>query len=73
MQLMKARAKFDKSLMDMSSVSRRLGRKTIELNNITKAYNGHTYIGTSAQFDRFKTAHQKYNRQKRKETSYLNL
>lgn len=39
-----ARAKFDKSLMDMSSVSRRLGRKTIELNNITKAYNGHTYI-----------------------------
>ena len=39
-----ARAKFDKSLMDMSSVSRRLGKKTIELNNITKAYDGHTYI-----------------------------
>ena len=38
------RAKFDKSLMDMSSVSRRLGKKTIELNNITKAYDGHTYI-----------------------------
>ena len=28
----------------MSSVSRRLGKKTIELNNITKAYDGHTYI-----------------------------
>ena len=39
-----ARAKFDKSLMDMSSVSTRLGKKTIELNNITKAYDGHTYI-----------------------------
>jgi ATP-binding cassette subfamily F protein uup len=39
-----ARTKFDKSLMDMSSVSRRLGKKTIELNNITKAYDGHTYI-----------------------------
>ena len=39
-----ARAKFDKSLMYMSSVSRRLGKKTIELNNITKAYDGHTYI-----------------------------
>ena len=39
-----ARAKFDKSLMDMSSVSTRLGKKTIELNSITKAYDGHTYI-----------------------------
>lgn len=39
-----ARAKFDKSLMDMSSVARRLGRKTIELNNISKSFDGHTYI-----------------------------
>lgn len=39
-----ARASFDNKPMEMTSISTRLGKKTIELNGITKAYNGHTYI-----------------------------
>lgn len=33
-----ARARFDKQLMDMNSVSSRLGRKTVELRNICKSF-----------------------------------
>ncbi len=33
-----ARARFDKQLMDMNSVSSRLGRKTVELHNICKSF-----------------------------------
>lgn len=33
-----ARMKFDKQLMDMSSVSSRLGKKTVELNSISKSF-----------------------------------
>ncbi len=45
-----ARARFDKQLMDMNSVSSRLGRKTVELHNICKSFgeriiiNDFTYI-----------------------------
>ena len=39
-----ARASFDNKPMEMTSISTRLGKKTIELDGITKAYNGHTYI-----------------------------
>lgn len=39
-----ARAKFDKQLMDMNSVSSRLGRKTVELHNICKSFGERTII-----------------------------
>ncbi len=39
-----ARAKFDKQLMDMNSVSSRLGRKTVELCNICKSFGERTII-----------------------------
>lgn len=39
-----ARASFEKQAMEMNSVTSRLGKKTIELENITKAYDGITYI-----------------------------
>lgn len=39
-----ARAKFDKQLMDMNSVSSRLGRKTVELCNICKSFGNRTII-----------------------------
>ena len=39
-----ARARFDKQLMDMNSVSSRLGRKTVELHNICKSFGGRTII-----------------------------
>lgn len=39
-----ARAKFDKQLMDMNSVSSRLGRKTVELHNICKSSGERTII-----------------------------
>lgn len=39
-----ARASFEKQAMEMNSVTSRLGKKTIELENITKAYHGITYI-----------------------------
>ena len=39
-----ARARFDKQLMDMNSVSSRLGRKTVELNNICKSFGERTII-----------------------------
>lgn len=39
-----ARARFDKQLMDMSSVSSRLGKKTVELKNISKSYDGRKII-----------------------------
>ena len=38
------RARFDKQLMDMSSVSSRLGKKTVELKNISKSYDGRKII-----------------------------
>ena len=39
-----ARARFDKQLMDMNSVSSRLGRKTVELHNICKSFGERTII-----------------------------
>ena len=39
-----ARARFDKQLMDMDSVSSRLGRKTVELHNICKSFGERTII-----------------------------
>lgn len=39
-----ARAGFEKQSLEMSSVSTRLGRKTIEMHNISKSFNGITYI-----------------------------
>lgn len=39
-----ARASFEKQAMEMNSVTSRLGKKTIELEDITKAYDGITYI-----------------------------
>lgn len=39
-----ARAGFEKQSLEMSSVSTRLGRKTIEMHNISKSFNGTTYI-----------------------------
>lgn len=39
-----ARARFDKQLMDMNSVSSRLGRKTVELHNICKSFGKRTII-----------------------------
>ena len=39
-----ARARFDKQLMDMNSVSSRLGRKTVELYNICKSFGERTII-----------------------------
>ncbi len=39
-----ARQKFDKELMEMNSVSSRLGKKTIELDNICKSYDGKMII-----------------------------
>ena len=39
-----ARAKFDKQLMDMNSVSSRIGRKTVELHNICKSFGERTII-----------------------------
>lgn len=39
-----ARAGFEKQSLEMSSVSTRLGRKTIEIHNISKSFNGITYI-----------------------------
>lgn len=39
-----ARARFDKQLMDMNSVSSRLGRKTVELHNICKSFGEKTII-----------------------------
>ena len=39
-----ARASFEKQAREMNSVTSRLGKKTIELENITKAYDGITYI-----------------------------
>lgn len=39
-----ARARFDKQLMDMNSVSSRLGRKTVELHNICKSFGERTVI-----------------------------
>lgn len=39
-----ARARFDKQLMDMNSVSSRLGRKTVELHNICKSFGARTII-----------------------------
>ena len=39
-----ARARFDKRLMDMDSVSDRLGRKTVELHNICKSFGERTII-----------------------------
>lgn len=39
-----ARAKFDKQLMDMNSVSSRLGRKTVELHNVCKSFGERTII-----------------------------
>ena len=38
------RTSFEKQAMEMNSVTSRLGKKTIELENITKAYDGITYI-----------------------------
>ncbi len=40
----KARASFEKQSLEMSSVSTRLGKKTIEVKNVSKSYNGVTYI-----------------------------
>lgn len=40
-----ARASFEKQAMEMNSVTSRLGKKTIELEHITKGYEGITYIG----------------------------
>lgn len=40
----KARASFEKQSLEMSSVSTRLGKKTIEVKNISKSFNGVTYI-----------------------------
>ena len=39
-----ARARFDKQLIDMNSVSSRLGRKTVELHNICKSFGERTII-----------------------------
>lgn len=39
-----ARARFDKQLMDMNSVSSRLGRKTVELHNVCKSFGERTII-----------------------------
>lgn len=39
-----ARAGFEKQSLEMSSVSTRLGRKTIEMHNISKSFNGIKYI-----------------------------
>ena len=39
-----ARARFDKQLMDMNSVSSRLGRRTVELHNICKSFGERTII-----------------------------
>ena len=39
-----ARARFDKQLMDMNSVSSRLGKKTVELHNICKSFGERTII-----------------------------
>ncbi len=39
-----ARARFEKQSLEMSSIKSRLGKKTIELNNISKSFNGHEYI-----------------------------
>jgi ATP-binding cassette subfamily F protein uup len=39
-----ARASFEKQPLEMGSVNARLGKKTIELSNIRKSYDGHTYI-----------------------------
>ena len=39
-----ARARFDKQMMDMNSVSSRLGRKTVELHNICKSFGERTII-----------------------------
>ena len=39
-----ARARFDKQLMDMNSVSSRLGRKTVELHHICKSFGERTII-----------------------------
>ena len=39
-----ARARFNKQLMDMNSVSSRLGRKTVELHNICKSFGERTII-----------------------------
>ena len=40
----KARASFEKQSLEMSSVSTRLGKKTIEVKNVSKSFNGVTYI-----------------------------
>ncbi len=40
----KARASFEKQSLEMSSVSTRLGKKTIEVKNVSKNFNGVTYI-----------------------------
>ena len=39
-----ARANFEKQSLEMSSVSTRLGKKTIELKDISKSFGGKTYI-----------------------------
>ncbi len=39
-----ARASFEKGSVEMSSISTRIGRKTIEINNVTKAYGDNVLI-----------------------------
>ena len=39
-----ARGGFDNTPLEMTSISTRLGKKTVELNNITKGFNGKKVI-----------------------------